>query len=323
MLTLLPSPFLASPQIYRLDACKSTLVTRISSAGKWVPLHADQYDGEVPIADEDDAPAAPASASVAAGTVTLRGSALPWNAGSYELRYHHDGKHNVMARLAPLEIFVPRPQDPMSLSSVHEILTRIVTLALDSDSALVPQSALATHANATPRTGHIPSFAGAVSPLTPAATLASPRSPGELAAATTGSGPASSLAAVASAASSAATASSSAGGSVDDPLSLQRALSAISSAPSTSLSATDDPDDFTIMSAVQAERMVKGIRLAFDVDLTPAVVVGLPNVRELAERIVGSLKILARDDPGGLRARSASSVSASSGGGGGAGATRP
>lgn len=46
-----------------------------------------------------------------------------------------------MARFAPIEIFVPRPSDPISLSAVHDILTRIVTLALDSDPALIPAAA--------------------------------------------------------------------------------------------------------------------------------------------------------------------------------------
>lgn len=279
------------------------MVTRISSAGKWVPLHADQYDGEVPVVDEDDRPVPDAHSLIASGTVVLKGNALPWNAGSYELRYHHDGKHNVMARLAPLEIFVPRPTDPMSLSSVQDILTRIVTLALDSDSSLVPQSAIATPVYAqTPRVQ-----TGSVSPAV------QPRSllpPGAIADQSTSSQ-------VGSQAGSALAASfGSPATSLDGPDRIQRALSTISTASSQALS-TDDPDDFTIMSTTQAERMVKGIRLAFDVEFTPSVIVAQPNVRELAERIVGSLKILAKDDPDNLRARafSTGSLSGASGGG--------
>jgi phosphatidylethanolamine N-methyltransferase len=323
-LPILSDAFARIPhQIYRLDACKSTLVTRISSAGKWVPIHADQYDGEIPISDEDDDATGSTSASVASGTVTLKGNALPWNAGSYELRYHHDGKHNVMARLAPLEIFVPRPEDPMSLSSVQEILTRIVTLALDSDSSLVPQSSIAT-----PQPVRTPTTAGggSVSPMQAVRGPASTLSPvGGRAAPATIDGEALHAASEASAADDQADA--------HDPL--RRALSTISSDNASTALATDDPDDFTIMSAVQAERLVKGIRLAFDVDFTTAVVVAQPNVRELAERIVGSLKVLARDSgdggsgggagpgtgqrPLGTRALSSGSASADNGDSGGIG----
>jgi phosphatidylethanolamine N-methyltransferase len=40
-----------------------------------------------------------------AGTVVFKGDQLPWMTGEYELRYHHDGKHNVMSRIAPFEIY--------------------------------------------------------------------------------------------------------------------------------------------------------------------------------------------------------------------------
>lgn len=73
--------------IYRLGACKSQFVTRISSVGKWAPLHDDEYDGDKPIARDEDDAALPSS-----GTIVLKGDALPWQTGQYELRYHHDGQ---------------------------------------------------------------------------------------------------------------------------------------------------------------------------------------------------------------------------------------
>lgn len=268
----------------------------------------------MPISDDDDDATGSTSASVASGTVTLKGNALPWNAGSYELRYHHDGKHNVMARLAPLEVFVPRPEDPMSLSSVQEILTRIVTLALDSDTSLVPQSSIAT-----PQPIQTPTATagGSISPMRP---CHEPTSPPALDSDRAGQSTTDNEPPYATSTSSA----NDGRANSYDPL--QRALSTISS-DSTSALATEDPDDFTIMSADQAERLVKGIRLAFDVDFTTAVVVAQPNVRELAERIIGSLKVLARDGgggglesarrPSGLRALSSGSASAEDGDSGG------
>lgn len=85
--------------IYRLGSCKSQLVTRISSMGKWKPLYADAYDGDDPVELDDLA-----KGKADAGTVVFERDALPWQPGQYELRLHHDGKHNVMTRLAPIEI---------------------------------------------------------------------------------------------------------------------------------------------------------------------------------------------------------------------------
>jgi phosphatidylethanolamine N-methyltransferase len=89
--------------IYRLGSCKSQLVTRISSVGKWMPIYEEEYDGDRPIKNPvsgDESLTRPD-----AGEVVFRGDQLPWAPGQYELRYHHDGKHNVMSRVAPIEIY--------------------------------------------------------------------------------------------------------------------------------------------------------------------------------------------------------------------------
>ena len=86
--------------IYRLGSCRSQLVTRISSVGKWMPIYEDEWDGDMYL------PPSPDDAQQQdAGEVVFRGKQLPWAPGQYELRYHHDGKHNVMSRVAPLEIY--------------------------------------------------------------------------------------------------------------------------------------------------------------------------------------------------------------------------
>lgn len=83
--------------LYRLSAPQN--VTRISSMGKWMPLYQGEYDGETPINNGDTI------VKEDAGQIIFRGNQLPWTGGMYELRYHHDGKHNVMTRLAPIEIY--------------------------------------------------------------------------------------------------------------------------------------------------------------------------------------------------------------------------
>jgi phosphatidylethanolamine N-methyltransferase len=90
--------------IYRLGSCQSQLVTRISSMGKWTPLYAEEWDGDRPLTGVIPAQ----RQELDAGTVVFRGDALPWTPGKYELRLHHDGKHNVMTRLAPVEIYGKR-----------------------------------------------------------------------------------------------------------------------------------------------------------------------------------------------------------------------
>ncbi|KAK4685779.1 phosphatidylethanolamine N-methyltransferase, partial [Tremellales sp. Uapishka_1] len=121
--------------IYRLGSCKSQLVTRISSVGKWMPLYEEEWDGNTPLNPEDK------TVTGDAGEVVFKGDQLPWSPGQYELRYHHDGKHNVLSRIAPFDIFVAKPANPDNYQSIHETLLNIVCLSLDSDPVHIPKIA--------------------------------------------------------------------------------------------------------------------------------------------------------------------------------------
>ncbi|KAJ7161076.1 phosphatidylethanolamine N-methyltransferase [Mycena filopes] len=118
--------------IYRIGANKSTLVTRTSSMGLWVPVHDEEWDGDVPLGLTHP-PAGRSQDESERGVVTFRGNTLPWLAGRYEVRYHHDGKYNVMGLVAPIEIYVEAPSELTNLM-------RVVPLCLDSDPSLVPLS---------------------------------------------------------------------------------------------------------------------------------------------------------------------------------------
>lgn len=77
---------------------------------------------------------------------------------SFQVRYHHDGKFNVMNIDGPLEIYganylwnhfgrlphyrfsVVKPTEPLTFTSVRESLMHVVPLCLDSDSSLIPLS---------------------------------------------------------------------------------------------------------------------------------------------------------------------------------------
>jgi phosphatidylethanolamine N-methyltransferase len=83
--------------VYKITANKSKHVTTISSKGLWTwitPHLADTFEDGSPMQ----------SPRHTEGTFTFRGDSLPWEIGSYEFRYHHDGKHNVMARSRPFDI---------------------------------------------------------------------------------------------------------------------------------------------------------------------------------------------------------------------------
>lgn len=66
--------------IYRMGANKSKLVTRVSSQGRWVGVHGEEWEGD----HYDNGLGSTASGDQ--GTVTLSGKKLPWTTGIYELR---------------------------------------------------------------------------------------------------------------------------------------------------------------------------------------------------------------------------------------------
>lgn len=95
--------------LYRVGANQSSLVTRTSSLGMWVPVHAEEWDGDSPIGESSPTNVPTDGESLGAhdeecGTVVFKGDKLPWMVGLYEIRYHHDEKYNVLALEGPIEI---------------------------------------------------------------------------------------------------------------------------------------------------------------------------------------------------------------------------
>ncbi|KAF8438448.1 phospholipid methyltransferase-domain-containing protein [Boletus edulis BED1] len=124
--------------IYRVGANKSTLITKISSFGLWLPVHNEEWDDDVPIDDTH------VSKGPQTGTIVFQGSTLPWKIGRYEVRYHHDGKHNVLGIDGPLEIYVNKPTS-LDFTSIRNCLAEIIPLCLDNDLHLIPLSCGGTH----------------------------------------------------------------------------------------------------------------------------------------------------------------------------------
>ncbi|PVF99622.1 hypothetical protein CPB86DRAFT_783511 [Serendipita vermifera] len=121
--------------IYRYGANKSQTMTKTSSLGLWVPVHDEEWDGDVPrpLTDRNN------DEETECGEIVFKNSTLPWQVGEYELRYHHDGKYNVVAMVGPVQIYLDRP-DELDFKSIRQWLLKIVILALDSDPSLIPRS---------------------------------------------------------------------------------------------------------------------------------------------------------------------------------------
>ncbi|KZV93634.1 phosphatidylethanolamine N-methyltransferase [Exidia glandulosa HHB12029] len=123
--------------IYRVGANSSTLVTQVSSLGLWLPVYAEEWQGDTPRIDGDGTQYG--AEGVVSGRVTFAQDKLPMTPEKYELRYHHDGKHNVMSIVGPVEIYLaPPPQ--LEFAHVRAWLLQIVRWCLNNDPLLIPAS---------------------------------------------------------------------------------------------------------------------------------------------------------------------------------------
>lgn len=108
--------------LYRIADNASREITKIASMGRWVACCKDQHETEqadvgcltqdIPVVNDD-------GEEVVTGEAVFDGDKTFWVEGSYEFRYHHGGKHSVMAISLPFEIVVPKPQN-LPAPSDHE-----------------------------------------------------------------------------------------------------------------------------------------------------------------------------------------------------------
>ncbi|PWN52329.1 hypothetical protein IE53DRAFT_367294 [Violaceomyces palustris] len=117
---------------------ESKLITKISSQGKWLGVAEGEWVGDVHTGETSsnlgsDGAQFKRSGDLVKGTSVFKNNKLPWVAGTYELRYHHDAKHNVLARSKTFEIYVERPQDSNSFEETYTSLTKIIRYALSEN----------------------------------------------------------------------------------------------------------------------------------------------------------------------------------------------
>jgi phosphatidylethanolamine N-methyltransferase len=98
--------------IYPIGANSSEEVTQVASLGLWLGVYEEEWDGNEPrnVGDNSEQDAT----SSAAGVVRFAQGKLPLVPAKYEVRYHHDGKHNVMT-LATFEIYGMFPKQIVAI----------------------------------------------------------------------------------------------------------------------------------------------------------------------------------------------------------------
>jgi phosphatidylethanolamine N-methyltransferase len=121
--------------IYQVKANKSTHVTSVSSRLLWY------WTNKVVDENTNDALFPPETPTLTSGALEFKGATLPWKVGKYEFRYHHDGKHNVMARSIPFEIEAPVTPRVIDVSTTKETLLKLVQHILGNNPEIMPASA--------------------------------------------------------------------------------------------------------------------------------------------------------------------------------------
>ncbi|KAL6710169.1 phosphatidylethanolamine N-methyltransferase [Coniothyrium glycines] len=141
--------------LYMVADNQSRDVTRISSNGRWMATNQGMYDSvraEDGILISDKlVPASAAdgdSTECYTGEMEFRGDKLWWTTGVFEFRYHHGGRHNVMALSQAFEIRIPRfDEDDVEVdangtvhSAVEQALLPVIQNCFDRDPEIAPSN---------------------------------------------------------------------------------------------------------------------------------------------------------------------------------------
>ncbi|RMJ27540.1 hypothetical protein PHISP_01597 [Aspergillus sp. HF37] len=140
--------------LYRVTDNTSREVTRVSSQSRWVATNEGFYDNmtcEKGIVTSDEVTSVKIQGGgkheLATGEVVFASDKLFWTQGVFEFRYHHNGKHNVMALSRPFEIRIPRFEEELRMdnhdlaqAAVERALLPIVRNCCDRDPEIAPET---------------------------------------------------------------------------------------------------------------------------------------------------------------------------------------
>jgi phosphatidylethanolamine N-methyltransferase len=141
--------------LYMVTDNQSRQVTRISSNGRWVATNKDIYDStraedgilvsdRLVTVDSDEEE----DSDCYTGEVEFRGDKLWWTTGVFEFRYHHGGKHHVMALSQAFEIRIARfDEDDVEVDNngtihraVEQALLPVIQNCFDRDPEIAPST---------------------------------------------------------------------------------------------------------------------------------------------------------------------------------------
>ncbi|KAK2759152.1 phosphatidylethanolamine N-methyltransferase [Arachnomyces sp. PD_36] len=141
--------------LYMVTDNSSREVTRVSSQGRWIATSKGGFDSllsEKGLVSSDVTVRRSRqdgeTKEYASGEMIFSGDKLWWTQGVFEFRYHHNGKHNVMAISRPFESRIERfNEDNHDIHntvalrpSVEQALLPVVANCFDRDPEIVPQT---------------------------------------------------------------------------------------------------------------------------------------------------------------------------------------
>lgn len=142
--------------LYMIADNASREVTRVSSAGRWVatvPHECEETpaDSGIIVSNQPVSGAKRLDGTTydcVQGEMVFEGDKLWWTQGVFEFRYHHDGKHNVMAISLPFEVRISRFDEDDTIldsnglfrSAVEAALLPVVRNCFDRDPEIAPNT---------------------------------------------------------------------------------------------------------------------------------------------------------------------------------------
>ena len=142
--------------LYMVADNASREATRVSSSGRWIATNKDQFDSiiadngilmsDVRVSGRGRKDGE--TQDFLSGEVEFSGDKLWWTTGVFEFRYHHNGKHNVMAVSIPFETRINRfDEDNVETDAngrlrgaVEQALLQLVRNCFDRDPDIAPST---------------------------------------------------------------------------------------------------------------------------------------------------------------------------------------